>query len=90
MRKYKNKKVTIDGYVFDSKKEAKRYTELKLLERSGKISNLNLQVEYELIPACYESYERYSPKTGKRLKDGRRCIEKAVRYIADFVYDEDG
>lgn len=34
MNKYKNKKITIDGHNFDSLKEAKRYQELKLLERA--------------------------------------------------------
>ena len=90
LRKYKNQKQVIDNITFDSKREARRYTELKLLERAGKISNLRLQVEYELIPACYERYERYSKKTGNRLKDGMRCVERAISYKADFVYKEDG
>ena len=89
MAKYGNKKVFADGLVFDSKKEAARYRELHILHRVGEISDLRLQVPYELIPAQYETYERYG-KNGKRLKDGRRCIEKAVTYIADFVYKDDG
>lgn len=84
-----NKKVEIDGITFDSKKEAKRYQELKLLEKAGKISDLELQKVYELIPSQYETYERYG-KNGQRLKDGQRCIEKAVTYKADFVYKENG
>lgn len=35
MRKYGSKKVIYDGIVFDSKKEARRYCELKLLERAA-------------------------------------------------------
>ena len=90
MAKYGNKQVFCGGKVFDSKKEAARYMELSLLARVGEITDLETQVPYELIPAQYETYERYG-KNGKRLKDGRRCIEKAVTYIADFVYkDEDG
>mgnify|MGYP006232240525 CR=1 FL=1 len=46
--KYKAVKTTIDGIVFDSKKEAKRYTELKLLEKAGHITHLELQPEYEI------------------------------------------
>ncbi|MBQ0035556.1 MAG: DUF1064 domain-containing protein [Firmicutes bacterium] len=42
-------KTKIDGITFDSKKEANRYLELKLLERAKKISNLRLQVPYVLI-----------------------------------------
>ena len=48
--KYGNKRVTIDGIDFDSKKEANRYAELKLLERCKAIEDLKLQVPFELIP----------------------------------------
>lgn len=86
MSKYYNIKTkTLDGLVFDSYKEASRWEQLRLLERAGKISNLERQVTYELIPAQYETYERYS-KTGKRLSDGKRLVERKVEYIADFVY----
>lgn len=87
--KYGNKKVVVDGIEFDSKKEARRYSELMLLQRAGKISGLQLQVDFELIPAQYETYERYG-KTGKRLQDGKRCIEKSCTYKADFIYSQDG
>jgi hypothetical protein len=83
--KYGNKKVVVDGIEFDSKKEARRYSELKLLQRAGQISDLQLQQEFELIPAQYETFERYG-KTGKRLQDGKRCIEKSCVYKADFAY----
>ena len=46
--KYKAVKTTIDGITFDSKKEAKRYTELKLLEKSGMITHLELQPTYDI------------------------------------------
>lgn len=42
--KYRNNKVTYDGIIFDSKKEAQRYAELKLLERTGRIKELRRQV----------------------------------------------
>lgn len=38
--KYKAKKTIVDNITFDSKKEANRYCELKLLERAKVISNL--------------------------------------------------
>lgn len=60
---------------FDSRKEAARYGELLLLQRAGKISNLQRQVRFQLIPAQY--------------KDGK-CIFRSVTYIADFVYEKDG
>ena len=70
MSKYKNVKTTLDGITFDSKKEATRYAELMLLQGSGLIQNLRLQVPFELIP--------------------KQQGERAVKYIADFVYDENG
>lgn len=87
--KFRSKKITVDGITFDSKKEARRYRELALLEKAGQIQNLELQKVFELIPAQYETFERYGKK-GQRLKDGKRCIENAVKYIADFVYIENG
>lgn len=83
--KYGNKKATYNGITFDSIKEKDRYIELRLLERAGAITDLQRQVSFELIPAQYETFERYGKK-GKRLKDGSRCIEKSATYIADFVY----
>ena len=87
--KYGNRKVEYDGILFDSKKEAQRYYELKLLQRAGVISELELQKVFELIPAQYETFPRYG-KTGKRLQDGKRCIEKSCVYKADFTYMQDG
>ncbi len=87
--KYGSRKITRDGLTFDSLKEYRRYCELRLLEKAGRITNLKLQVPFELLPAQYETFERYGKK-GQRLKDGQHCIEKAVMYRADFVYQENG
>lgn len=87
--KYGNKKITVGGITFDSRREAKRYQELYFLQKAGKISDLELQKRFELIPAQYDTYERYGKK-GQRLKDGQRCVEKAVFYVADFCYVQDG
>lgn len=84
--KYGNRKIVTEDGVFDSRREYRRWCELKLLEKAGEISHLSRQYGYLLIPAKYETYERRSEKTGKRLKDGRRCIEKECSYVADFVY----
>lgn len=73
--KYGNKKVVRDGIEFDSIKECQRYCELKLMQRAGLISDLQTQVSFELIPA-------------QRI-DGK-VVERAVNYIADFVYQQDG
>lgn len=51
MSKYYNQKTrTPDGIVFDSKREAARWNQLKLMEKAGIITDLQRQVKYELIP----------------------------------------
>ena len=73
---------TVDGIKFDSKREAVRYKELKVYERAGLIRELELQREFELIPAQFEFIQK---KRGCGLKKGK-CIERAVKYKADFYY----
>ena len=87
MNKYGNKKVIIGSEVFDSKREAMRYQELKLLEKCGAIRGLKRQVVYELIPAQREESTRVYTKGRKKGQpiEGK-IIEKAIAYIADFVY----
>ena len=75
--KYHNQKVEVDGIKFDSKHEAERWCELKLLEKKHEILYLQRQVSFELIP--------------KQLDERGKVIERAVKYVADFVYlDHDG
>lgn len=83
--KYNAHKVTIDGITFDSKHEAERYCQLKLLQRAGAISDLELQKEFELIPNQYRYEKRYG-KNGKRLKDKQILAERKIVYVADFSY----
>ena len=47
--KYRNKKIDYDGYTFDSLKECRRYKELKILERTGTITDLKVHYSYTLI-----------------------------------------
>ena len=84
--KYRAKKVEIDGEKFDSVKESRRYTQLKLLERAGEISDLRRQVKFVLIPAQREPDT--VGKRGGRIKG--KLIEREVAYIADFTYIENG
>lgn len=87
MSKYKSKKCNYDGIIFDSGREMKRYIELKQLERAGEISDLKLQVKFELIPAQRESDIIGKPGGVKKGK----IIEYPCSYIADFAYiDKDG
>lgn len=84
--KYYNVKTkTTDGQVFDSMKEARRWEQLLLLQKAGKINQLQRQVPFELLPNQYETVERYS-KRGERLKDGTKLVERKVNYVADFTY----
>lgn len=75
MSKYNSKKITVNGQVFDSKKEANRYKELLLLEKAGAIKDLRTQVKFKLIPAQRDE------ATGK-------VVERECSYKADFVYSE--
>lgn len=86
MSKYRSKTLAFEGEKFDSQKEFRRWQELRLLERAGKIEGLRRQVRFELVPPQYETVPRYSDKTGKRLKDAQKVVEHGVCYIADFVY----
>ena len=83
--KYNASKCVVDGITFDSRKEAKRYCELKLLEKGNVIRDLRLQVEFELLPNQYTTEKRYG-KNGKPLKDKKVLLERKCSYIADFVY----
>lgn len=82
--KYYSKKIEVNGIVFDSKKEAKRFGELSLLEKAGTITELQRQVKYVLLPA-----QREPDTVGKRggIIKGK-TIEKECAYIADFVYHD--
>lgn len=87
--KYKAIKTTINGIEFDSRKEARRYQDLLLLQRAGVIKKLERQVKFVLIPTQYETTVRYGKK-GQRLKDKQKLLEKECSYVADFVYEENG
>ena len=70
--KYHNKITYVDGIPFDSQKEAQRYSELKLLERAGEITDLELQPVFILEEG---------------IKKGKRKI-RDITYIADFRYKD--
>lgn len=69
--KYGNRKVTVDGVKFDSKREADRWASLCKLQAAGEISNLERQVRIPLIG-----------RDGPILTPtGRQAV-----YVADFTY----
>lgn len=82
--KYNNRKIVVNGIVFDSAREAHRYSELLVLLKAGEISELRMQVKYILIPAQREP-DTIGPKGGR--KPGK-VIEHEVSYVADFVYKD--
>ena len=72
--KYSNKKTIIDDIKFDSKREAARYTELKVMEEQGLIKDLVLQPKFVLI-------DKYKNGDGKNVR--------ALCYVSDFQYFTD-
>ncbi len=74
--KYGNRKVTENGYTFDSMAEKRRYDELKLLQRAGHIFNLRFKKKdctFHLV---------------KTFKNGVNETVRGVKYIADFTYTD--
>lgn len=70
--KYRAKSVTVDGIKFPSKKEARRWSELRLMEKAGEISNLERQVKIPLFG-----------KNGPIMTDSGKSQRT---YVADFRY----
>lgn len=83
--KYGNKKAKANGMVFDSRRERSRYYTLQTLEKAREISDLRMQVSFELLPAIYETVEKQL-KTKTKLVE--KCVQRAVHYVADFVYKD--
>ena len=69
--KYRNNKTEIDGYKFDSKKEAEYYLILKDREKKGEIRYLKLQYPIEIQPA-------FTDRQGNKIR--------AITYKADFYF----
>lgn len=69
--KYNAKKTVVDDIKFDSKREAERYCELKLLEKAKEIRNLELQPRFLLQ---------------NKFKDKQGNTHRKIEYVADFLY----
>ena len=73
--KYGNKKVELDGYVFDSKAEARYYRHLTLLKKANEILFFRLQPRYRLQDGFEKDGKKYRP----------------IDYVADFeIHHKDG
>lgn len=91
-RKYHNTKTVADGIKFDSKLEAERYAQLKILERAGVIRDLELQPEYELIPSFKKNGKTWRKTVYKAdfryiLADGDRIIIEDVKGSTAVITD---
>lgn len=87
MRKYHNKKITADGYTFDSTKEYKRFLILADAQKNGIISDLEVHPLFQLIPKQYKAVAK-NLKT--KTKAVLRVVERELTYTADFRYVKNG
>lgn len=91
-RKYHNTKTVADGIKFDSKLESERYTQLKMMERAGVISNLELQPSFELLPSFRKNGKTWRKTVYKAdfryiLSDGDRIIIEDVKGSTAVITD---
>lgn len=90
INKYHNKKINVGGIVFDSKLEAKRYQELKLLERGGQIKDLQLQPSFELIPSFKKNGKTFRKTTYKAdfcyidTESGQMIVEDSKGFLTEL------
>lgn len=83
MNKYHAKKTLLDNILFDSKREASRYQELKLMQRAGAIQNLKLQPKYPLIvegvKICdYKADFYYETKQGQKITEDCKGVKTRI------------
>lgn len=91
-RKYHNTKTVADGIKFDSKLEAERYAQLKILERVGVIRALELQPSFELLPSFRKNGKTWRKTVYKAdfryiLADGDRIIIEDVKGSTAVITD---
>lgn len=86
-QKYGNKRVEIDGIKFDSAFEGKVYLRLKSLQERGRISGLELQPSWVIIPKITE---RFTKHLKTKDKECERVVQSASHYVADFAFDYNG
>lgn len=79
--KYRAVPKVVDGIRFASKREAKRYQELRLLERAGEIWDLELQPRF---PLYVPSTSGYLSRAAKAMAEGGTF--RIGEYRADFKY----
>jgi hypothetical protein len=75
MNKYRNIRTTVDGVEFASKKEAKRYGDLRLLERAGEIADLELQPKFPIVVNGVKVAKYIADFVYLDCKTGERVVE---------------
>lgn len=80
--KYGGVKTTVDGITFDSKREAHRYRELKLMQQAGQIRDLRWQPRYTLFALVLASADLRDANAGAIVNRRQAVCE----YIGDFEY----
>jgi hypothetical protein len=68
--KYGNKEIIIDGITFQSKKEGRYYSNLKLLQKAGEVVKFDMQVPFTLFEG---------------FKLNGKSVFRPIKYILDFV-----
>lgn len=92
--KYRNVRTEVDGITFASKAEARRYQELKLLERAGKISGLKLQPRYPLnaedgtkIATYVADFEYLSEFNGRTYTEDVKGVETPAFRLKSKLFE---
>jgi hypothetical protein len=81
--KYRAVKTVVDGITFDSKREAARYAELRLLEKRGFIRQLKLQPEFVFMA---DGKPMFKYRADFRYFEGKGCVIEDVKGVRTAVY----
>lgn len=93
--KYGNRKTEIDGFVFDSLREANRYSELRILEKAGEIFDLELQPEFPCFVegkkiCVYIADFRYNNGKGEVIEDAKgmkTAVYRLKKKLVEALYN---
>lgn len=86
--KYKNEKVELDGYKFDSKREARRYVELRTLLTIGEITDLKVHERFKLSVCVYEADFTYYRNGEFIVEDSKGFRTKEYRLKKKLMKSE--
>lgn len=92
MNKYRAQRVSVDGILFDSKAEARRYGELRLLEAAGEIHGLEVHKRYSLLVAgkkvsVYEADFVYVTREGEPVVEDVKGMKTAVYKLKKKIWE---